>query len=110
VGTPEAGPDLVDLGRTKVDLRGHRLLTDGQPVPLKPRAFQLLAFFVRNPGQVFTRDQLLQEVWGTDYPGETRTVDVHVRMLRTAIETDPANPVLLETVRGVGYVFRLPRG
>jgi two-component system response regulator RegX3 len=109
-GTPDAGPDLVDLGRTQVDLRGHRLLTDGRPVPLKPRAFQLLAFLVRNPGQVFTREQLLQEVWGTDYPGETRTVDVHVRMLRTVIETEPANPVLLETVRGVGYVFRLPRG
>jgi DNA-binding response OmpR family regulator len=96
----------VDLGRVLVDLAGHRLLRDGKPVPVKPKAFELLAFLLRNPGQVFTRDQLLEHVWGYDYAGETRTVDVHVHWLRVELEADPANPVLLQTVRGVGYVLR----
>jgi two-component system response regulator RegX3 len=99
---------LIDLGRTQVDLPGHRVLRDGRPIALKPRAFQLLAFFLGNPGRVFSRDQLLERVWGTDYPGETRTVDVHVHALREAIEVDPATPALVQTVRGVGYVYRGP--
>ncbi len=101
-------PAAVDLGDVQVDLAGHRLLRDGQTVPLKPKAFELLSFLLRNPGQVFTRDQLLERVWGYDYAGETRTVDVHVHWLRSAIETDPASPAYLHTVRGVGYVFRRP--
>ncbi len=101
-------PAAVDLGDVQVDLAGHRLLRDGLAVPLKPKAFELLAFLIRNPGQVFTRDQLLERVWGYDYAGETRTVDVHVHWLRSAIETDPATPAYLHTVRGVGYVFRRP--
>ena len=99
---------LIDLGRVQVDLAGHRLLRDGRPVPLKPKAFELLAFLVRHPGRVFTRDQLLEHVWGYDYAGETRTVDVHVHWLRAEIEEDPGNPQLLHTVRGVGYGFRRP--
>jgi len=101
-------PALVDLGPVQVDLAGHRLLRDGITVALKPKAFELLAFLVRNPGQVFTRDQLLEHVWGYDYAGETRTVDVHVHWLRSRIEADPANPEFLHTVRGTGYVFRRP--
>jgi DNA-binding response OmpR family regulator len=101
-------PNLVDVGSVQVDLAGHRLLRDGVTVPLKPKAFELLAFLVRNPGQVFTRDQLLEHVWGYDYAGETRTVDVHVHWLRSRIEDDPANPEFLHTVRGTGYVFRRP--
>jgi DNA-binding response OmpR family regulator len=104
----EALPPLVDLGRVQVDLAGHRLLRDGEPVPIKPKAFELLAFLLSRPGQAFTRDQLLEHVWGYDYGGETRTVDVHVYWLRSEIEEDPASPRLLETVRGVGYVFRRP--
>ena len=77
-------------------------------MPVKPKAFELLAFLIRHPGQVFTRDQLLEHVWGYDYAGETRTVDVHVHWLRSRIETDPASPAFLHTVRGVGYVFRRP--
>jgi two-component system response regulator RegX3 len=101
-------PTLIDVGAVSVDLAGHRLLRDGVTVPLKPKAFELLAFLVRNPGQVFTRDQLLEHVWGYDYAGETRTVDVHVHWLRSRIEDDPANPEFLHTVRGTGYVFRRP--
>jgi DNA-binding response OmpR family regulator len=102
------GPATVTLGDLTVDLAGHRLLRDGAPVPLKPKVFELLAFLLRNPGQVFSREQLLEHVWGYDYAGETRTVDVHVHWLRAAIEPDPANPSIIQTVRGVGYVFRRP--
>jgi DNA-binding response OmpR family regulator len=106
----EAPPAVVDLGRVQADLAGHRLLRDGQTVPIKPKAFELLAFLLRHPGQVFTRDQLLEHVWGYDYAGETRTVDVHIHWLRSEIEEEPASPVFLHTVRGVGYVFRRPAG
>jgi len=106
-----AAPDPqapVAVGRVQVDLAGHRILRDGEPVPLKPKAFELLAFLLGHQGQVFTRDQLLERVWGYDYAGETRTVDVHVHWLRAEIETDPGEPLLLQTVRGVGYVLRRP--
>jgi DNA-binding response OmpR family regulator len=102
------GPATVALGDLTVDLAGHRLLRDGAPVALKPKVFELLAFLVRHPGQVFSREQLLEQVWGYDYAGETRTVDVHVHWLRTAIEPEPSAPSLIQTVRGVGYVFRRP--
>jgi DNA-binding response OmpR family regulator len=100
------GSTLMPIGQVTLDLAGHRVLRDGKAVPIKPKAFDLLAFLARNRGQVFTREQLLERVWGSDYPGETRTVDVHVHWLRADIEEDPANPQLLETVRGVGYVLR----
>jgi len=101
-------PPLVELGPVKVDLAGHRVMRDGVEVPVKPKVFELLAFLLRHPGQVVTRDQLLERVWGYDYLGETRTVDVHVHWLRSAIEQEPTNPTLIQTVRGVGYVLRRP--
>jgi DNA-binding response OmpR family regulator len=101
-------PAIVDLGPVQVDLAGHRILRDGESLPIKPKAFELLAFLVRHPGQVFTRDQLLEHVWGYEYGGETRTVDVHVHWLRGLIEPDPSTPLFVHTVRGVGYVFRRP--
>ena len=105
---PAGGPTLVDLGNVQVDLAGHRVLRNGESVPIKPKAFELLAFLLRNPGQAFTRDQLLEHVWGYDYAGETRTVDVHVHWLRSTLEDDAAAPKFIHTVRGVGYVFRRP--
>ena len=99
-------PELIPVGRVHVDLAGHRILRDGLTVALKPKAFELLAFLLGHQGQAFTRDQLLERVWGYDYAGETRTVDVHVHWLRAEIEEDPAAPALLQTVRGVGYVLR----
>ena len=108
VAAPGAGPSIVDLGRVQVDLAGHRLLRDGKSLPIKPKAFELLAFLLRNPGQAFTRDQLLEHVWGYDYAGETRTVDVHVHWLRSTLEDDTSAPKFIHTVRGVGYVFRRP--
>ncbi len=104
----EVPPRPIRLGQVEVDLPGHRLLRDGSVVAVKPRAFELLAFLLRNPGQVFTRDQLLERVWGYDYAGETRTVDVHIHWLRSEIEEDPGSPDILQTVRGVGYVLRKP--
>jgi hypothetical protein len=98
----------VTLGAVTVDLAGHRILRDGVALPVKPKAFELLACLIRNAGVVMTRDQLLEQVWGYEYSGETRTVDVHVHWLRTHIEDDPGSPVHLQTVRGVGYVLRLP--
>jgi two-component system response regulator RegX3 len=105
-GTPV--PPMVELGAVTVDLAGHRVMRDGRELPMKPKVFELLAFLLRHPGQVITRDQLLEQVWGYDYPGETRTVDVHVHWLRSAIEPAPATPTLVQTVRGVGYVLRRP--
>ncbi|CAN5454071.1 response regulator transcription factor [soil metagenome] len=111
---PASAPDgptdraLIVLGDVSVDLAGHRLLRDGRELPVKPKAFELLAFLLRNPGQVFSREQLLERVWGHDYAGETRTVDVHVHWLRAAIEEDGEPPRYLQTVRGVGYVLRMP--
>ncbi len=104
----EAAPAMVDLGDVQVDLGGHRLLRHGDVLPVKPKAFELLAFLIRHPGQAFTRDQLLEKVWGYDYAGETRTVDVHVHWLRSQIEADPGHPAFIHTVRGVGYLFRRP--
>jgi len=104
----EAAPAVVDLGDIQVDLAGHRILRGGDVLPVKPKAFELLAFLIRHPGQAFTRDQLLEKVWGYDYAGETRTVDVHVHWLRSQIEADPGHPAFIHTVRGVGYVFRRP--
>lgn len=105
-GTPL--PPNIELGVVRVDLPGHRVLRNGAEIPMKPKVFELLAFLLRHPGQVMSRDQLLEQVWGYDYPGETRTVDVHVHWLRSAVEVDPASPTLIQTVRGTGYVLRRP--
>jgi two-component system alkaline phosphatase synthesis response regulator PhoP len=99
-------PRELVAGPLRIDLAGRRVFCRGQEVELQPRLFDLLVYLVRNRGTVLTRDQLLQHVWGYDYAGDTRTVDVHIRWLREKIEEDPANPKLLQTVRGVGYAFR----
>ncbi|HEX4203832.1 MAG TPA: response regulator transcription factor [Ktedonobacteraceae bacterium] len=93
-------------GPLRIDLAGRRVNCRGQDLELQPKQFELLTYLVRNRGTVLTRDQLLHNVWGYDYVGDTRTVDVHVRWLREKVEEDPANPKLIQTVRGVGYVFR----
>ena len=96
------------FARFLLDGDTRQLFADGTEVHLSPKAFELLAFLIRNPGQVFTRDQLLEKVWGYEYAGETRTVDVHIHWLRSLIEDDPGHPLFIHTVRGVGYVFRRP--
>jgi DNA-binding response OmpR family regulator len=93
----------IVVGDLQIDPRGRRLLRNGGPVTVKPKEFDLLLFLARNPGQVFTREQLLDRVWGYEFGGGTRTVDVHIRWLREKIEPDPAHPIYLITSRGVGY-------
>lgn len=107
-GPPE-GEARVRLGQIEIDLVGHQVLRDGAALAITPRAFELLAFLARHPGQVFTRERLLDDVWGYAYAGETRTVDVHVHWLRAKLEADPSHPRYLQTVRGTGYVLRVPR-
>jgi two-component system alkaline phosphatase synthesis response regulator PhoP len=101
---PSAGPLLVS-GDLAIDVARRTVTRAGQPLALKPKEFDLLAFLAGHAQQVFSREVLLDRVWGYDFVGGTRTVDVHVRWLRTKIEADPANPAVLETVYGVGYKF-----
>jgi DNA-binding response OmpR family regulator len=101
--SPPRGKGVIRLPGVEVDLAARQVRREGKPVHLKPRAFELLAFLAQNRGRVFSRDQLLEHVWGYDFSGDTRTVDVHVRWLREKIEADPSAPRVLETVRGVGY-------
>ncbi len=103
---PAQGERLIKIGEAEIDLEGQRILRNGGVVHVKPKAFQLLAFLIQNAGRVYSREQLLDRVWGYDYAGETRTVDVHMHALRRAIEATPANPTALQTVRNIGYVLR----
>jgi two-component system alkaline phosphatase synthesis response regulator PhoP len=105
VKVPRPNRELA-AGPLRIDLAGRRVYCRGQVLELQPKQFELLTYLVRNRGTVLTRDQLLHNVWGYDYAGDTRTVDVHVRWLREKLEEDPANPRLIQTVRGVGYCFR----
>jgi DNA-binding response OmpR family regulator len=99
-------PRLLEIGPLRIDLDGHQVYCRGELVELQAKQFDLLKYLMQHRGTVLTRDQLLQNIWGYDYDGDTRTVDVHVRWLREKIEEDPANPRLIQTVRGVGYCFR----
>jgi len=99
----EEGLRPVQVGNLSVDSERHVVLLDGAEVSLSPKEFDLLALLVQNRRRVFSRDYLLDKVWGYEYAGDTRTVDVHVRWLRQKIESDPGHPTRLLTVRGVGY-------
>lgn len=92
-------------GCIEVDVERHEVRKRGEVVPLAPKEFELLAYLVRHPNQVCSRDQILESVWGYTYEGETRTVDVHVHWLRQKLEDDPSRPVQLLTVRHYGYKF-----
>ncbi len=97
-GSISAGPVVIDVERHQVSINGENIA-----LPLKE--FELLEFLVRNSGRVLTRTQLIDRVWGSDYFGDTKTLDVHVKRLRAKIEKDPANPVYIQTIRGLGYKF-----
>jgi DNA-binding response OmpR family regulator len=96
---------VLTAGDLTVDVGAHRVLRNGEALQLKRREFDLLVYLMRHPGQLQSRETLLRNVWGYEYSGDTRTVDVHVRWLRGKIEDDPAAPTRIQTVRGVGYVF-----
>ncbi len=103
VETKEAGEAILSLGNLEIDISRRRATLSGMILNVTQKEFDLLAFLARNRGLVFSREQLLEKVWGYDYAGGTRTVDVHIRWLREKIETNPANPKRLITVRGIGY-------
>ena len=102
---PANETDLLTAGDLMIDLRKRVVTKNGTPMSLKPKEFELLSFFTRNLGKAFTRDQLLNQIWGYDFAGDTRTVDVHVRWLREKVEDKPESPARLITIRGVGYRF-----
>ena len=95
----------LEAGHVRMDVDRHLVTVDGDIVKLPLKEFELLEYFLRNPGRVLTRGQLIDRVWGADYVGDTKTLDVHVKRLRAKIEPDPANPISLTTVRGLGYKF-----
>jgi len=97
------GPAVIAIRELEIDTARHRASLAGTALELSPKEFDLLAFLARNKGLVFSREQLLEKVWGYDYAGDTRTVDVHIRWLRQKIETDAGHPQYLVTVRGTGY-------
>lgn len=99
---------VIALGGLRLDPAAHTVTLDGQAVNLTAREFDLLLFLMRNPGQVFSREQLLDHVWGYTFASDMSTVTVHIRRLREKIERDPTNPVFLQTVWGVGYKFERP--
>jgi len=103
----EASSDeqIIEGGRVKMDVERHTVLVDGQPVPMPLKEFDLLEYLMRNAGRVLTRGQLIDRIWGANYVGDTKTLDVHVKRLRTKIEREPSRPTQLVTVRGLGYKF-----
>ena len=106
-GTVEEGePDVIEIGGIRMDLRQHLVKIRGEEVELTPKEYDFLKLLLLNPGRAFTREFLLEHLWGYEYFGDTRTVDVHVRRLRQKIEGDSTEPSYLETVRGVGYRLR----
>jgi len=96
---------VITAGPVRIDVERHQVNINDQLVSLPLKEFELLEFLVRNSGRVLTRSQLIDRVWGSDYFGDTKTLDVHVKRLRAKIETDPANPVFIQTIRGLGYKF-----
>ena len=99
----------LEAGPVRMDVERHVVTVDGEPVPLPLKEFELLELLLRNAGRVLTRGQLIDRVWGADYVGDTKTLDVHVKRLRAKIEPDPSSPRYLVTVRGLGYKFEPDR-
>ncbi|MPR00477.1 response regulator [Modestobacter sp. I12A-02628] len=107
-GEPEPSEDgALAAGPVRMDVDRHVVAVAGEPVSLPLKEFDLLELLLRNAGRVLTRGQLIDRVWGSDYVGDTKTLDVHVKRLRAKVEPDPANPQYLLTVRGLGYKFEV---
>lgn len=103
-GTSPVGVQAaIKIGDLKIDIARHRASLSGALLELSPKEFDLLAFLAENKGLVFSREHLLEKVWGYDFTGDTRTVDVHIRWLRQKVEADPGHPEIIVTVRGTGY-------
>ena len=98
-------PPTVESGSVRIDIERHVVSVRGEHITMPLKEFDLLEFLVRNSGRVLTRNQLIDRVWGADYVGDTKTLDVHIKRLRAKIEIYPSNPVHIHTVRGLGYKF-----
>ena len=105
---PDLAPATLEAGAVRMDVDRHVVTVKGEEVRLPLKEFELLEMFLRNAGRVLTRGQLIDRVWGADYVGDTKTLDVHVKRLRAKIEPDPAHPRFLVTVRGLGYKYDAP--
>ena len=99
--------ELIQCGRIRMDLDARRCFVGDNEIKLRKKEFALLRLLLENPGRVLTREVLIDRVWGSDYVGDTKTLDVHIKRLRTLIEDDPKNPTGITTVRGVGYRFEI---
>jgi two-component system, OmpR family, response regulator RegX3 len=106
----EPADDVVSVGDVTVDHQRHEVTVRGAQVRLPLKEFELLALLLENAGRVLTRDTLIDRVWGSDYVGDTKTLDVHIKRLRSKVEDDPAHPTRIVTIRGLGYKYELPRG
>ena len=104
---PDLAPDTLEAGPVRMDVERHVVTVEGVEQRLPLKEFELLEMFLRNPGRVLTRGQLIDRVWGSDYVGDTKTLDVHVKRLRAKLEPDPSEPKYLVTVRGLGYKLDL---
>jgi DNA-binding response OmpR family regulator len=105
---PMAGREILDAGALRVDTGSRRAWCDSIEIALSQKEFDLLTCLIRNRGMALSRDVLLERVWGYDFLGDSRTVDVHIRWLREKVEQDPGKPAYIQTVRGVGYRFEIP--
>ena len=105
MAVPDAAGDVLTGGPIRLDAARHEVTVRGDPVAFPPKEFELLESFLRSPGRLLTRERLIQRIWGGDYVGDTKTLDVHVKRLRQKIERDPHEPEHLLTVRGLGYKF-----
>ena len=101
----ETADAILTAGPVQIDVERHQVKINNTSVSLPLKEFELLEYLIRNSGRVLTRAQLIDRVWGSDYFGDTKTLDVHVKRLRAKIEKDPANPVYIQTIRGLGYKF-----
>jgi two-component system, OmpR family, response regulator RegX3 len=108
-GLPELSGDAVTVGDVTFDPERHEVVIRGKDVQLPLKEFELLGLLLENAGRVLTRETLIDRVWGADYVGDTKTLDVHVKRLRAKVEPDPSNPTRIVTIRGLGYKFDAPR-
>ena len=98
-------PELVEAGGVRMDVERHEVTVNGESIRLALKEFELLELLLRNSGRVMTRGQLIDRIWGADYVGDTKTLDVHVKRIRSKIEDDPSSPTRIVTIRGLGYKF-----
>lgn len=101
------GENVLQVANIKMDVDQHKVWLDGQPMPMPLKEFELLCELMRNAGKVMSRSQLIDHIWGSDYVGDTKTLDVHIKRLRSKFEKDQANPVLIQTIRGLGYKMEI---